>query len=289
MIQAGDIIPLVARQSSHRSTSLKLGLLQHEYDHYFALLDKVAEVFRRYNISFTMSDGTLLGSFVFHDVIPWDDDMDIKVSYRDYSKLKRVVYQDPEVRKILGVASWGDGAPPAQDEYNEDHINTIYPDVDPYRHKPILHKHKLFFANEAPTFNYPWRWPFVDIAFFKQNETHVWNHDNHKYYHKIQDYLPFHPRPLGTRWYPAIANTRLAMEKHYEQFKCESHAWDHKKERGRIPKRVSCTSLAQSFSHVRRRVEDGKILEEKHLDGRPVYAAIIDEKNPRVVKPLTIK
>ena len=42
-------------------------------------------------VEFIMCDGTLLGSYVFHGFIPWDDDADVMVNIKEIGKLKRIL------------------------------------------------------------------------------------------------------------------------------------------------------------------------------------------------------
>ena len=48
-----------------------------DYDSYMSLVSDVSRLFESANITLVMSVGTLLGSYMFHDMIPWDDDMDL--------------------------------------------------------------------------------------------------------------------------------------------------------------------------------------------------------------------
>ena len=68
-------------------------LSETNYKKYLMLLKVLAELFETNGIEYIMADGTLLGSFVMHDIIAWDDDVDFMVNYNDYPKLKRI-YQD---------------------------------------------------------------------------------------------------------------------------------------------------------------------------------------------------
>ena len=60
------------------------------YRKFRRLLGFMVNVMERYNITYILSDGSLLGSYLYHDMLPWDDDIDIRVAYGDYAKLKKV-------------------------------------------------------------------------------------------------------------------------------------------------------------------------------------------------------
>ena len=62
---------------------LKVGLNTAQHKELVDLLDVFAQLMEKYNISFVMFDGTLLGSYFFHDFIPWDDDLDLMVAWTD--------------------------------------------------------------------------------------------------------------------------------------------------------------------------------------------------------------
>ena len=117
-----------------------------------------------------MSDGTLLGSYVFHDIIPWDDDIDFMVDIRDYPKLK-TIFQNKTIWSKYQLHGFHD----ATNEYTFNLLSTVFPDRQ--GNTTRYHKVKIFPTTAKRTHKYPWNWPFIDITFFKQNITHVWNHN----------------------------------------------------------------------------------------------------------------
>ena len=55
------------------------------------LLDEVTKFFDEYNIEYVMCYGTLLGSYVAHSVLAWDDDIDIVMHARHQPFLQQLV------------------------------------------------------------------------------------------------------------------------------------------------------------------------------------------------------
>ncbi|CAF4294798.1 unnamed protein product, partial [Adineta steineri] len=91
------------RYSSWRS-SPNLARRLTSFDHYIytELLIILDHFFRRHQITYLITDGTLLGSYTHHDFLPWDDDVDLRVSNRDRQRLLNLVSQ--ELRNIISVA-----------------------------------------------------------------------------------------------------------------------------------------------------------------------------------------
>lgn len=53
---------------------------------------------RKYDIKYSLADGTLLGAMRHGDFIPWDDDADVMVTRSEYRKIREAVKKDSTVR-----------------------------------------------------------------------------------------------------------------------------------------------------------------------------------------------
>lgn len=60
-------------------------------------LIKFDQVCRKYNIPYTLFGGTMIGAVRHHGFIPWDDDIDVLLTRKNFEKLRR-----------LPVQEWGD-------------------------------------------------------------------------------------------------------------------------------------------------------------------------------------
>lgn len=41
------------------------------------------------------------------------------------------------------------------------------------------HKHKIFFSSDEKVKGAEWAWPFIDVKFYAENSSHIWNFDYH--------------------------------------------------------------------------------------------------------------
>ena len=215
----------------------------------------------------------MLGSYSFHDIIPWDDDIDISVDFRDYPKLKRTFHNSSVWKKFHLHGFWD-----KSNEYDFKNLTTIFPDKENgiTRH----HMVKIYFANATRTFNYPWRWPFIDIFYFKQNKTHVWNLDKTQQYTPIQEYYPFHLRPYMGMWLPVPHKPAKFLKGTYgTTFAWGLTKWDHKKESSVTTKRLSLPfkEIKSAYVNISRHECDRGTVESVHISGDPMYSVYVNE------------
>lgn len=109
-----------------------------------ALLQTFVSALEASNITYFMYFGTLLGSYRHHGFIPWDDDIDIVVDYRQKMLLTSVLTKIPEYKLMPGPDVW------------------------------LLKFFSTKNGSDIPDKRWRWRWPFIDIFFFKQDENSVW-------------------------------------------------------------------------------------------------------------------
>ncbi len=118
------------------------------------------------------------GSYTHHDFLPWDDDVDLRVSIRDRELVYNFLHQE------LGQA------------ISMSNITDEYGNYD-----------KLYFpwTPQAGTKN--WSYPYIDLFYFDQNSTHIWrtNYDRNLINEcsmSKSDVFPLVWRPFGHIWLP---------------------------------------------------------------------------------------
>jgi lipopolysaccharide cholinephosphotransferase len=58
------------------------------------ILREVDKIFRRNNITYWVDAGTLLGTVRHHGFIPWDDDVDVSVPLKEYTKAREALIRE---------------------------------------------------------------------------------------------------------------------------------------------------------------------------------------------------
>lgn len=194
-----------------------------------------------------------IGSYTRHDLLPWDDDVDLRVSIRDRYRLQSI---------ILGELS-----------------------IEPYS-IVLMEMHnkrnydKIFFSWCPHTGPVAWRFPFVDIFYHDYNSTHIWLlSEPSSCPVRLEDIFPLVLRPLGSLWLYA---PRQPMA-HFEARKmtdietaCYAVPYSHKYERTmRVDLLdVDCTQLKPFYPYVERHCTN-QCVEELKLGGNTTIHTLV--------------
>ena len=228
-------------------------ITRHERDRCVELLSTLDTIFREFNITYMMAYGTLLGSYVMHDMLPWDDDLDIFVNLDHLPKMRRLFNNS------------GNGH---------------------YKQIQLLETQnsncftgKVFSLKDPKAGVYRWHWPYIDIAFYTEKNMVMSSYKATPRWELNRGYFfPTVQRPLGGRWFPAPRNTSAFIAFKYKHFVCKSHTWNHKNEvRVKRVYSVNCTTLASHYPFVERKVLLGKTTETLMLNGTALYSLTLEE------------
>jgi hypothetical protein len=157
------------------------------------------------NITYALFYGSLVGSYVMHDIIPWDDDIDLVVPLSQKTRLERALETEAEKYGMQAI-----------------HHDALRAET-----------YKVFFKDSKAAGNRPWNWPFIDLAFYGENDTHVWNTNAEGVLPLLipRDWFyPLRPRPFASLWIPTPRETSSLLRRLYGHFKCKRFAWNHKDE-----------------------------------------------------------
>ncbi|BFY98060.1 hypothetical protein BsWGS_01100 [Bradybaena similaris] len=195
------------------------------------LLDTIAMfdlVMTRSGLDYMLYGGSLIGSYRHHGLVPWDDDVDVLVPH----STKNAVYQA---------------------------LSSLSP-------KYVLNTErnfscwKLFSVTGDEIRDYNWKWPFLDIFFYAENKSHIW--DAAPMY--MQNYVfpknivfPLKRRPFMGLHLKTPYNTRAVLDTNYDVTLCKSGTWIHKWERFGTETSVHCSVLYSRFPFVFRTFQNG--------------------------------
>ncbi|VDP86954.1 unnamed protein product [Echinostoma caproni] len=186
-----------------------------------------------YGDRFWLQGGTLVGSYHFHDFIPWDDDVDVLAD----AELR------PEIQRLL---------------------KTLEPDYQWYE---MVERDKLFtkpinssqshldLEYSRYTADKPWAWPFMDIGYYQVGPTHTcestWRLSRGVCIPNSVIF-PLIYRPFGKQWYPTPSNVPVYLRSLYrEHSSCVTFGYSHILEGGSQVARVPCHTLADQYAFMR--------------------------------------
>lgn len=200
----------------------------------------VKNVFQKHNISYMMMAATLLGSYTRHDLLPWDDDVDLRVSISDRDKLQSII----------------------NDELSAEPYSLVLVQMNNPRNYD-----KVFFSWCPFLSAVSWTFPFIDIFYHDENRTHVWLVGTPKDCPvRREDVFPLVRRPFGSLW---LTGPREPMA-HFESRKmgqietgCYAFPYSHKYEKlmSNQITYANCTVLKQYYPYVERRCAQGQCTE----------------------------
>lgn len=212
----------------------------------------------RANISYHMCGGTLLGSYLHHGIIPWDDDVDLCVADAERHRLMRTLDQmAPAYSYVLPSG-----------EQHQDRI-------------------KFFSVNESEPIigdRYAWRVPFVDICFYAEDNATIWDMNmgpstsNAKLFNKSMVF-PLRRRPFMNLTLNAPRFRRRYLQHNYELDWCLTGDWSHLNEtwslRGK--QRIQCERLWSMHPFVFRTKLSNGTLETLRVGDTVLDAIFVDE------------
>nr|KAG5705980.1 hypothetical protein BaRGS_010870 [Batillaria attramentaria] len=145
---------------------------------------------KRAGVAFFLYSGSLLGSWRHHGLVPWDDDVDFAVPRMHTQRVYRAL-SDLKPRFQLDV-----------------------------RQKV---RWKFYSDLSHPIRQVTWSWPFVDISFYEENGTHVWDQDAvfPAFCFPKSDVFPLQGRPFMGRTLPAPKNTEAVLRRTYNLSLCK--------------------------------------------------------------------
>ena len=196
------------------------------------------------NLTYLMYSGTLIGSYRHHGPIPWDDDVDLILN----------ASQKAEVQAALSTLR------PSYDFYDGDNVDLSG-----------TTQWKFFSNSLEQIIHKPFKWPYLDIFFFRENETHIWDEVprfKKSYVYAKSEIFPIITRPFGEMMLNAPCQTRSVLSRNYHIELCRSRQFSHALE---VPlftfstKDIPCTRLEDYFPFVHRTYKNNTVHEELHI------------------------
>ena len=167
-----------------------------EYKEYMQLLQTFLSLIESADATYVMYYGTLLGSYRTHNMLPWDQDIDLIVKYDDMCKIIESVKQLGDEATHTAIAYY------LHFQKDKPFHGMEFRDLDckALTEKNMFYNFKFFPTNASLVIeNY--KWPMIDVFLFQENTTHVWIlYGRYTIYIKRERFYPLSRRPFGHLW-----------------------------------------------------------------------------------------
>ena len=222
------------------------------YNQTISLLGDVIDGFVKHNVTYMIAFGTLLGSYMTHDILPWDDDIDLLVPLSDRNKVLKI-FQSGEINSTV----------------NKNHPSRMI---------------KLFYKN-GKKLPYPWKWPFIDVMHYKADEkkmTFDTDEQSSSLHLKYSQIFPLHKRPFAGMCLWSMNDPLTFLKVKYGDIQCRSGGWNHQHEKRQTAVRADCGDVVDHYPLVYRNMTAGGVLETLRLKGEDLYTMYVKDVSGKV-------
>ena len=180
---------------------------------------RFAREMRTANVTYLLYSGSLLGSYRHEDIVPWDDDVDVIIPDRQ----KEVLYSALSILKPDFI------------------LNT-----------DMIIRWKFYSFLSKPIKDKSWKWPFLDISFYLENDTHIWDSDEYWEVNLYNKSIVFPLKEgifMGLRL-PIPRDPYAVLSVSMDVNMCVSNSFDHRLEESvpsHLIKTIPCFKLKQYY------------------------------------------
>ena len=209
---------------------------------YIRLIRAFVQRCEDFNITFMLCGGTVLGVYMYHGFIPWDDDFDVYVLHSHQRRLQSAF------------------------KTSHTHILGRYANF----------QWKVWNRNESIKTPRRWNWPYIDIFFFK-TATHFYDftYGDQRWFFPKGDMFPLQVGLFENMFVPVPNNMTAYLQREYgfdvlEKRQCGQ--FEHKNEKWRkSPLSILNSMLFHVYPRVYRHQSNGCSYEELRLGHTVLY------------------
>lgn len=164
------------------------------------ILRRFTETADKANLTYFMYWGTLIGSYRHHGRMPWDDEVDL-------------LLPNSQKKRLLAAVA------PLSPRYAID--------------RSASYRWKFYATNSTSIKLYSWKFPFLDLSFYYENNTSLWDLDpgfRRRNTYRKMDVFPLCRRPFSPFMLPAPRNARVVLKQQFDIVNCVSSSWSHSAE-----------------------------------------------------------
>ena len=225
-----------------------------DYIRYMDLITVFKGALDAFKITYMLDFGSVLGAYRHHGFIPWDEDFDCRVNVSQTHILKKAL-TDISGHTLLS---------------------------------PPHYFWKFYSNNCAKAGHSEWNWPFIDIRFFADNETHVSDvpcKNQPNYFDPKSEILPLENGIFENMIFPVPRNMEAYLHRRYEMHgQCLTHHWNHKANRRQgKSSRMPCHKLFGIYPLVHQFQLSNSSFEELRLGNKVLYT--VERPSMKLMKP----